>query len=132
MVHTSLYITELYERFETHLKGMSKSYSVPAGPEAMHFSRADCPTEKSAEWISMQPFHSVYMTLIGSFIWLFTASVPEIGFITSMLGRFTDNPARIHLRAAYRVLIYLHGRHDSSLILGGHSDLTFRVWVDAS
>ena len=127
-----LYITELYERFHGHLKGMSKSYSTPAGPEAMHFSRADCPAENSAEWVAMQPLKSVYMTLVGSFIWLFTASVPEIGFITSMLGRFTDNPAKVHLRAAYRALIYLHGRASLPLVLGGHSDLTFRVWVDAS
>ena len=127
-----LYIKELYERFGGHLKGMSKSYSIPSGPEAMHFSRADCPTEGSSEWIAMEPFRSIYMTLVGSYIWLFTASVPEIGFITSMLGRFTDNPARIHLRAAFRVLIYLQSRASIPLVLGGHEDLTFRVWVDAS
>jgi len=127
-----LYIKELYERFGGHLKGMSKTYSIPSGPEAMHFSRADCPAEGSSEWISMEPFRSIYMTLVGSFIWLFTASVPEIGFITSMLGRFTDNPARTHLRAAFRVLIYLQSRASMPLVLGGHTDLTFRVWVDAS
>ena len=80
----------------------------------------------------MEPFRSIYMTLVGSYIWLCTASVPEIGFITSMLGRFTDNPARIHLRAAFRVLIYLQSRASIPLVLGGHEDLTFRVWVDAS
>ena len=134
VIHLSqeLYINELYERCCGHVKGMEKSYSTPCGEDAIKFSHADCPAENSAEWTYMRQYLSVYMTLVGALIWAFTCSVPEIGFITSMLGRFTHNPAKIHLRAAFRVLIYLKGRAALPLTLGGHDDLTFRVWVDAS
>ena len=128
-----LYVKTLLTKFEGLLKDHSRTYSTPAGEETAKFTPDDCPKEGTQEKLDMMAFHATYMHLIGAFLWLTTCSMPFLGYVTSVLSRFTINPAKKHLNAAIRVLIYLRSHPVTGLKLGGlNSSCKFRVWVDAS
>ena len=50
---------------------------------------------------------SLYQSLIGSLLYLSTATRPDIAYAVSVLSRFTVAPTETHLTAAKRVLRYL-------------------------
>ena len=129
-----LYVETLLKKFEGILEGHTKTYSTPAGEEVAKFDPdTDCPTQGSQDQIDMLQYAAIYMHLVGAFLWLTTCTCPHLAYVTSVLARFTINPAKKHLNAAIRVLIYLRSNPVTGIKLGGKNvGTTFRVWVDAS
>ena len=73
--------------------------------------------------------HLRYSQIIGSLMYLASATRPDIYFVVSKLSRYTSNPDDDHWRALERVLRYLKGtmsfgihysRHP--VVLEGYSD----------
>ena len=116
----SLYVETACKRFSHHLDSANlRQFDVPASPELAHFSPADAPAPGSPEAADMMAFVAVYFSMIGTLIWLFSATRPELGVSTSVLSRFSMNPAKKHFSALVRVFLYLRGHPDRKLTLGG-------------
>jgi hypothetical protein len=88
-------------------------------------SKADGPTmAEEVEEMKEYP----YRELVGALIWIAHISRPDIVFAAGYLAQFNANPGKAHWTAAKRVLRYLAGTRDSSLVLGNNtSDPTVLV-----
>lgn len=66
-----------------------------------------------------EPFENqeIYQSLIGSLLYLSTNTRPDIAICTSMLGRKTSSPTKLDWTEGKRVLKYLKGTIDHSLVL---------------
>jgi hypothetical protein len=62
-----------------------------------------------------------YCALVGSLVWITTASRPDIAYAATVLSRFNDNPELVHWNAARRVLQYLKGTRTWRLTYGEDS-----------
>lgn len=71
------------------------------------------------------------MSLVGAFLWLSNVSRPELAYISGQLARFVSNPGMVHYRAALRVLVYLRGTLNQSLVYKPASESRLRGFVDA-
>jgi len=82
----------------------------------------------------MMAFRSIYFSLIGVGIWLTSACHPELAVATSILSRFSVNPARKHLSALIRMFAYIRKHSGSELTLGGTGPNAERlaVFTDSS
>eukprot|EP00798_Chlamydomonas_sp_ICE-L_P010138 gene10138-biopygen7310 len=78
------------------------------------------------------PNNKLYISLIGSFIYLSTCTRPDIAFAVSTLSRFSANPTEAHWKAAKRLLIYLRDHRYLGICYksGAGSELT--VFSDSS
>jgi hypothetical protein len=56
-----------------------------------------------------------YRELVGGFVWLATATRPDLAFTVCVLSRFLDNLGLPHWNAAKRVLQYLKGTRTLAL-----------------
>ena len=116
----SLYVETACKRFSHHLDAANlRQFDVPASPDLANFSHEDAPSPGSKEAGDMMAFTAVYFSMIGTLIWLFSATRPELGVATSVLSRFSMNPAKKHFSALIRVFLYLRGHKDRKLTLGG-------------
>ena len=70
---------------------------------------------KILAWMERTP----YRELVGSLNYLAVATRPDISFAVGHLASFLDCYREEHWSAAIRVLRYIKGTHDLSLILGG-------------
>jgi hypothetical protein len=61
-----------------------------------------------------------YSQMIGSLVYLASASRTDISFAVSKLSRFTSNPGNDHWRALERVMHYLVGTIDYGIHYSGH------------
>jgi hypothetical protein len=59
---------------------------------------------------------TVYQSIVGSLLYLSTATRPDIAYAVGVLSRFTSAPTQTHLTAAKRVLRYLKGSIDQGLV----------------
>nr|AAS01934.1 putative Integrase core domain containing protein [Oryza sativa Japonica Group] len=78
-----------------------------------------------------------YSQIIGSLMYLASATRPDISFVVSKLSRFTSNPGDDHWRALERVMCYLKGTVELGLhytgypaVLEGYSDSNWISDVD--
>uniref|UniRef100_I1PZ26 Reverse transcriptase Ty1/copia-type domain-containing protein n=1 Tax=Oryza glaberrima TaxID=4538 RepID=I1PZ26_ORYGL len=78
-----------------------------------------------------------YSQIIGSLMYLASATRPDISFTVSRLSRFTSNPGDDHWRALERVMRYLKGTMELGLhytgypaVLEGYSDSNWIFDVD--
>nr|CAE02261.2 OSJNBb0058J09.8 [Oryza sativa Japonica Group] len=78
-----------------------------------------------------------YSQIIGSLMYLASATRPDISFAVSKLSRFTSNPGDDHWRALERVMRYLKGTVELGLhytgypaVLEGYSDSNWISGVD--
>eukprot|EP00798_Chlamydomonas_sp_ICE-L_P016069 gene16068-biopygen25060 len=80
----------------------------------------------------LHPNNKLYISLIGSFIYLSTCTRPDIAFAVSTLSRFSANPTEAHWKAAKRLLIYLRDHRYLGICYksGAGSELT--VFSDSS
>eukprot|EP00798_Chlamydomonas_sp_ICE-L_P003638 gene3638-biopygen21377 len=78
------------------------------------------------------PNNKLYISLIGSFIYLSTCTRPDIAFAVSTLSRFSANPTEAHWKSAKRLLIYLRDHRYLGICYksGAGSELT--VFSDSS
>jgi hypothetical protein len=70
-----------------------------------------------------------YKQLVGSLMYLMTATRPDLAFTMSRLSKFFEAPTEVHANAAKRVLRYLKGTANKGLIYG--SKKTFAGYSDA-
>ena len=73
------------------------------------------PAPGSVEAEHMADKHDAYMAIVGSILWLANMTMPQLSYAASQLARFVSNPAKVHMNAAIRVLIYLSGCLDYTL-----------------
>ena len=116
----TLYTENACKRFSAYLDASTlRQFDVPAAADLSDFPPDDCPQPDSPEQADMLPFIAVYFSMIGCLIWLFSGSRPEIGVSTSVLSRFSMNPAKKHFSALVRTFLYLRSHADRCLTLGG-------------
>ncbi|MBW0482594.1 hypothetical protein O181_022309 [Austropuccinia psidii MF-1] len=101
-----LYIHKILEEF-----GMlnCKAVSTPMNPR--------CRLSPSNLSSSNDSFE--YRKAVGLLNYLFTCTRPDLAYSTSSLSQFLDSPSNDHVAAFKRILRYLQGTKDFSLILGG-------------
>lgn len=76
----------------------------------------------------------LYQSMVGSLLYLSTATRPDISYVVGVLSQFTSAPTQTHLTAAKRVLRFLKQTMElgikyskSNLLLVGYSDSS---WAD--
>ena len=68
-----------------------------------------------------QELVQLYQSHIGTQMWAYICTRPDLGFSISLLSRFCSNPTAEHLSAVKRVYRYLQGTKDYKLVYsGGH------------
>ncbi|KAF2315826.1 hypothetical protein GH714_040368 [Hevea brasiliensis] len=72
-----------------------------------------------------------YRSLIGSLLYL-TATRPDLIFTASLLFRFTNSPSNSHSMAAKRVLKYLKGTSDYSVLYLKNENAKLEGYVDSA
>jgi hypothetical protein len=105
-----------------------KPISVPLDP-TVQLSREQCP----ATAMALAEMKGIpYRELIGGFVWLATATRPDLAFTVCVLSRFVDNPGLPHWSAAKRVLQYLKGTRTHALTYNASdSTLGLDIFADA-
>lgn len=126
-----LYVHDLVNRHGQLLTGLSRRFDSPFDAD-LTLTHEQCPTAGSSEYLEMQPYREIYMSLVGAYLWLSNVSRPDLCFISSQLARFVSNPGYPHYRAALRVLIYLQGSAGKGLVLKPNEHLPLRAFVDAN
>ncbi|KAG5245555.1 Retrovirus-related polyprotein from transposon [Salix suchowensis] len=71
-----------------------------------------------------------YRTLVGRLIYL-TVSRPDITYDVHVLSRFMQQPWKLHMEAALRVVRYLKGAPARGLFFSSKNDLRLRVYCDS-
>ena len=72
----------------------------------LNLSRLDCPDEVNAE------LQSKYRELIGSLMFLYQWTRPDLGYAVTFLSRYLHKPGVKHLTQAKNVLRYLKGTQE--------------------
>src|SRR5690606_25993451 len=73
-----------------------------------------------------------YQQIVGSIMYLVTATRPDLAFTITFLSQFSSAPTDVHLRAALRVLRYLKATKDYALIYPWKETLHLTGYCDAS
>ena len=102
-MNQSRYINKLLERFD-----MTDSHPVkiPCEQNIVNTSHED-----SQELADVR----LYREIVGSLIYIMTATRPDLSYIVTKLSQFMSNPTKSHLNSAKRVLRYLKGTKDKKL-----------------
>ena len=83
---------------------------------AKPLSKDDAPQiEVETEEMCVTP----YREAVGALMWAATMTRPDVAYAAHQLGKFNDNPGRIHWRAAKRALQYLWRTNDVGITHGG-------------
>lgn len=74
-----------------------------------------------------------YWSYIGTQIWAYIYTRPELGFSVLTLSRFSSNPTAKHFSTVKRVYKYLQGTKDYKLVyLGDYQDhIKLEMYMDA-
>jgi hypothetical protein len=75
---------------------------------------------------------TAYQQIIGSLMYLVTATRPDLAYTITHLSQFNSNPSTAHMSAAKRVLRYLQKTKEKSLLFPFGSDLKLSAYNDAS
>lgn len=121
LVHLSqqAYINQIIKRFDLE---NANSVRTPLEPGNILTAEVQPSDER---------MQTLYRAMVGSVMWVATATRPDIAYASSTLGKFNANPGNMHLQAAKRVLRYLKGTAETSLTLGALSDDVLVGWSDA-
>ena len=123
----SLYVNTLLSKFNAD--DMTPC-SIPCDPSIYDLLREPSPLLENP---------TVFRELVGSYIYLMTATRPDLAYIVTLLSRFMQNPTKMHLLIARRVLRYLKATVDYKLTyvkskeplrIVGHSDSDWAADVD--
>lgn len=85
----------------------------------------------SLEAISDKPTHELYRSLLGSLMYLMLGTRPDICFAVGYLSRFQECATDEHFKCLKRVLRYVKGTKDLSLVYRRSDSPTLLGWVDA-
>jgi transposase InsO family protein len=118
------YVDTIISRFK-----MEKAYpvSTPLEPGTRLSISMSPTTEKEKAKMAKKP----YQMIIGSLMYAAITTRPDIIFAVQQLSQFSSNPGRQHWRAAKRVVRYLKGTRDYSLVLGGKENIRLTGYTDA-
>jgi hypothetical protein len=113
------YINTLIERF-----GMkdARHISSPMDPD-IDLGNPIC-QDKTAD-------KDLYMSLIGSLMYIALATRPDIAFAVTALSRYNETPLQMHLTAAKRVLRYLKGTIELELHFGDNQQTILEGFTDS-
>eukprot|EP00798_Chlamydomonas_sp_ICE-L_P027385 gene27385-biopygen3230 len=81
---------------------------------------------------ALLPNNKLYISLVGSLIYLSTCTRPDIAYAVSCLSRFSAVPTRAHWKAAKRLLLYLKLHKDWGLCYSHTPVFDLTVFSDAS
>ena len=73
-----------------------------------------------------------YQQIVGSLMYLVTATRPDLAFTITFLSQFNSMPTTTHLKAAQRTLKYLKGTRDFKLVYHWDQPLALTGYCDAS
>ena len=96
------YIEESFKQFNKY--GIS-AFRTPMD-DRPQYSKLQMPKAGSAKALQVATFK--YRELIGTLLWIFNETRPDIVFAVNTLAKFTCNPGLVQWRAALRVLGYLY------------------------
>ncbi|KAI0996963.1 hypothetical protein K3495_g11220 [Podosphaera aphanis] len=79
-----------------------------------------------------------YQQIIGSVMYLVSATRPDLAYTISHLSQFSSDPSKTHLGAAKRILRYLKGtvnrklfyKYETPLVLSGFCDASYANCLD--
>lgn len=74
-----------------------------------------------------------YKSAIGSLIYLAIGTRPDISFAVGFLGRFGENPSKLHVTAVKRVMRYLKGTSNFGILFSNKTsnNLDLHIYSDA-
>jgi hypothetical protein len=75
---------------------------------------------------------TIYQQMIGSLMYLVTATRPDLAYTITHLSQFNSDPTISHLKAAKRVLRYLQGTKDFKLVYPWKSNMELSGYADSS
>ena len=75
---------------------------------------------------------TLYQQIIGSLMYLTTATRPDLAYTITHLSQFNSDPSKQHLTAAKRVLRFIKGTKDRKLLYPYSSQLYLSAFSDAS
>jgi hypothetical protein len=114
-VYQSKYIKDLLKKFDMSKSKPAKTHMHPT-----------CIMEK--EEVSQKVYQKLYRSMIGSLLYL-TGSRPDILFSACLYARFQSDPRESHLTDVKRILRYLKGTPNLSLMYKKTSK--YRLFCDA-
>ena len=121
-------LLDKYGGWVTH----TRTYDAPLD-HSVDLDKEPRPEPESEEWVSLTEKRAVYVTLVGSLLWLAGGTRPDVSFAASTLARYVSNPGTSHLRALFRVISYLSSTKNQVLRLCPPRDnLSMEIYSDAS
>ena len=81
--------------------------NTPISP-GHNLSKEQCPTQIQQQEAYIKWIQKMYMTLVGSFIWICHTCRPDIAYATMILCRFMSNPGETHWKVSLQTLRYLN------------------------
>jgi hypothetical protein len=124
------YVNRVLEKY-SGWGNLSKTYDSPMD-DAKDLSAEDCPEFGSEDYRAMAERRTMYMSVVGSLLWLSACSRPDLTYTTSVLARYVSNPGATHYKCMLRVLAYLHHTQNRMLTLGPTIENKLEVYSDAS
>jgi len=118
-IHQHSYIRTILAKFR-----MDESTPV-ATPMAMKLHKRK-PNEEACD-------PTIYQSMIGSLMYVMTATLPEIAYAIGVLSRYNHDPSNEHMVALKRVFRYLNGTKDWRLHFGGalEGECALRCYADS-
>jgi hypothetical protein len=103
------YIKQLLKKFDLQ---DSKSVSTPMDSR-ISLSKSQCPTTEG-EKLFMQS--KSYREAVGSLLWVSNGTRPDISYAVNQVARYMENPGVQHWDAVQRILVYLRGSQNKSIV----------------
>jgi hypothetical protein len=126
-------IRDLAKDFDINVDGTYRgSAGYPSTPLDPYSQIEDLPPPTEEDKRLKPWVHSQYRSIVGSLMYLMVGTRPDIGYAVSTLSRHLSNPSALHLSAAKRVVRYLLGTIDHSIVYRT-SDEPYKIeaFVDA-
>ncbi|UYV60737.1 hypothetical protein LAZ67_1002068, partial [Cordylochernes scorpioides] len=115
-IHQSSYINKILDKFNMI---DCKPAAVPMDPSTV-LTKADCPDLDKNGNSPKFP----YREAVGSLMFAYSVSRPDIAFATSQLSKYLDNPGQTHWTAIKSVFRYLKATPQLGILYASHQELT--------
>jgi hypothetical protein len=119
-------INSLIKRFNIEKR---KKVNLPFN-QSVKLSKSQCPNSEDLN-SDTKLMQNNYRILIGSFIWIYTTTRPDIAYIMLILCSYVSNPAYQHFEAAIWLLRYLSDTKDLGISYEMNGEQNLLGYVDA-
>ena len=123
-ISQSAYIARVLRRFR-YEACVPASTPLPPGTKLSDLNSPENEAEKSE--MAKLPFRE----LLGSLMYLYIGTRPDLSFAIQYLSRYQANPGRAHWNAALHVLRYLKGTIDMKITYSANGPLTPMGYADS-